>query len=147
MSAKVVLGIAASEFMETDYLEDAPQVHLHFLTGPEEYRDLGYGRVELCCHGCGAGLLVYYNDSADGPGHASHLKLTDEFRPQAHGLQEPRLREALPSLPLVDDPRRPAHAQPRAARGGRARRAAREASPGAALAQAGARRRLTPKSK
>jgi len=79
MSAKVVFGIAASEFMETDYLSDAPQVHLHFLTGPDEYRELGYGRVELCCHGCGAALLVYYNDSADGPGHASHLKLTDEF--------------------------------------------------------------------
>ena len=79
MSARVVTGIDVSEFMETDYLEDAPQVHLHFLTGPSEYREFGYGRVELCCHGCGAALLVYYNDSADGAGRASHLKLCDDF--------------------------------------------------------------------
>ncbi|HEY3452347.1 MAG TPA: hypothetical protein VGK67_38745 [Myxococcales bacterium] len=79
MSAKVVPGIPASEFMETDYLADAPQVHLHFLTGPDEYRELGYGRVELCCHGCGAAMLVYYNDSTDGSGRASHLALTDDF--------------------------------------------------------------------
>ena len=77
MSAKVVFGIAASEFMETDYLSDAPQVHLHFLTGPQEYQEQGFGRVELCCHGCGGALLVYYNDSADGA--RSHLKVTDEF--------------------------------------------------------------------
>lgn len=89
MSARVVPGIAASEFMETDYLADAPQVHLHFLTGPDEYRELGYGRVELCCHGCGAALLVYYNDSADGSGKASHLDLTDRFADQ-HGRCENR---------------------------------------------------------
>jgi hypothetical protein len=106
MSAKVVLGIAASEFMETDYLEDAPQVHLHFLTGPEEYRDLGYGRVELCCHGCGAGLLVYYNESADGPGHASHLKLTDEFASKHTGCKNRGFEKRCPpyrsSMSLAD---------------------------------------------
>jgi hypothetical protein len=79
MSARVVFGVDASEFMETDYLADAPQVHLHFLTGPSEYRELGFGRVELCCHGCGTALLAYYNDSVDGVGRASHLELCDEF--------------------------------------------------------------------
>ena len=79
MSAKVVPGIPASEFMETDYLADMPQVHLHFLTGPDEYREMGFGRVELCCHGCGVAMLVLYNDSADGSGRASHLAVTDSF--------------------------------------------------------------------
>lgn len=79
MSAKVVPGIPASEFMETDYLADMPQVHLHFLTGPDEYRELGYGRVELCCHGCGRALLVYYNNSVDAGGKAIHLAVTNEF--------------------------------------------------------------------
>ena len=97
MSAKVVLGIAASEFMETDYLADAPQVHLHFLTGPEEYRELGYGRVELCCHGCGAALLVYYNDSADGPGRASHLRLTDQFAREHLGCKNRGFEKRCPA--------------------------------------------------
>ncbi|MGC4122037.1 MAG: hypothetical protein QM765_47145 [Myxococcales bacterium] len=82
MSAKVVPGIAATEFMETDYLADVPQVHLHFLTGPDEYRELGYGRVELCCHGCGAALLVLYNNSVEGAGKADHLAITDDFAAQ-----------------------------------------------------------------
>lgn len=84
MSAKVVFGVPASEYMETDYLDDAPQVHLHFLTGPDEYREQGYGRVELCCHGCGAGLLVLYNHSADAAGRFHHVQITDTFAEQ-HG--------------------------------------------------------------
>lgn len=37
-----------------------PHIHQHFWTGLAEYQELGYGKVELCCHGCGASLLVYY---------------------------------------------------------------------------------------
>lgn len=97
MSAKVVPGIPASEFMETDYLADLPQVHLHFLTGPDEYREMGFGRVELCCHGCGAAVLVLYNDSADGSGKASHLEVTDAFADKHSGCANRHFEQSCPA--------------------------------------------------
>ncbi|MBI5544852.1 MAG: hypothetical protein HY901_13260 [Deltaproteobacteria bacterium] len=96
MSAMVVLGVSASEFMETDYFEDAPQVHLHFLTGPDEYREQGWGRVELCCHGCGGSLLVYYNDSAEMEGRASHLELCEAFAARHQGCRNSHFERSCP---------------------------------------------------
>jgi hypothetical protein len=61
--------------MEVNSLESAPQIHLHFLTGEAEHKDFGFGRVELCCHGCGESLLVFY----DGSGKRGHMKLKKEF--------------------------------------------------------------------
>lgn len=97
MSAKVVPGIPASEYMDIDYLEDAPQVHLHFLTGPDEYRDLGYGRVELCCHGCGAAVLVLFNLSAEGEGRASHQQVSDAFAKVHAGCANRHFERACPA--------------------------------------------------
>jgi hypothetical protein len=48
--------------MEVDYMDGSPQVHLHFLTEEAEFNENGYGRLELCCHGCGEALLVLYKD-------------------------------------------------------------------------------------
>lgn len=78
MSA-VVLGCGHTEHLhlfETDIMMNAPQVHLHFLTGEEEYEEYGFGKVELCCHGCGASTLVYYTNEGR---HERHLQLRDEF--------------------------------------------------------------------
>lgn len=65
MSATVLgCGHTSHQHLFTvDIVVTAPQVHLHFLTGEEEYMELGYGKVELCCHGCGASTLVYYVDN------------------------------------------------------------------------------------
>ena len=61
---------------DIDIIVTAPQVHLHFWTGEEEYEELGYGKVELCCHGCGASTLVYYMNEDK---HDRHLQIRDEF--------------------------------------------------------------------
>jgi hypothetical protein len=62
--------------MEVDFIEAAPQVHVHFLTDAEEYKLLGYGKVEVVCHGCGASVLIYYTDRGSG---SRHLKFRDAF--------------------------------------------------------------------
>lgn len=77
MSAQVIGCGHACHLMEIDYFEEVPQVHLHFLTEPEEYQENGFGRAELCCHGCGCSLLILYNE-ATGDG-AKHLKVRDSF--------------------------------------------------------------------
>ena len=59
-----------------DVMTTLPHIHLHFMTGEDEYEELGYGKVELCCHGCGASTLVYYTDS-DKPDR--RVQLRDEF--------------------------------------------------------------------
>ncbi len=50
----------ASHLLDISVLDDAPQIHIHFLT--EEYEEELYGvsKLEFCCHGCGKSLLVYY---------------------------------------------------------------------------------------
>jgi hypothetical protein len=65
MSAKVLTTISAADLMDADYLADKPQVHIHFLTGADEYEQQGYGKLELCCHGCGEALLLYFTESCD----------------------------------------------------------------------------------
>jgi len=77
MSAEVLGCGHACHLMEIDFIEDIPQVHLHFLTEEEEYSELGYGKVEVVCHGCGDSILIYYNE---GSGYDSkHLKVRDSF--------------------------------------------------------------------
>lgn len=49
-------------FHTTEYITKSPQIHIHFLTEDASYKELGYGTMELCCHGCGQSLLLYYND-------------------------------------------------------------------------------------
>lgn len=60
MAAEVVGCGHACQLFKVDYLSDSPQVHLHYLTDDEEFTHLGYGRMEMCCHGCGTSLLVFY---------------------------------------------------------------------------------------
>ena len=59
-----------------DVIVNAPQVHLHFLTDETEYEEMGYAKIELCCHGCGASTLVYYTN-ADNPDR--RVQVRDEF--------------------------------------------------------------------
>lgn len=59
-----------------DVVTASPQVHLHFMTADEEYDELGYGKVEIVCHGCGASTLIYYTD--DGREHR-RIQMRDEF--------------------------------------------------------------------
>jgi excisionase family DNA binding protein len=33
------------------------------MTDQREREQLGYSKIELCCHGCGASTLVYYTDT------------------------------------------------------------------------------------
>jgi len=59
-----------------DVMTNLPHIHLHFMTDKDEYAELGYGKIEICCHGCGASTLVYYTDS-DKPDR--RVQLRDEF--------------------------------------------------------------------
>lgn len=59
-----------------DVMTNLPHIHLHFMTDEEEYTELGYGKIELCCHGCEASTLVYYTDS-NKPDR--RVQLRDEF--------------------------------------------------------------------
>jgi excisionase family DNA binding protein len=64
------------DLMVCEVAVTAPQVHLHFLTDGSEYEQLGYAKLELCCHGCGASTLVYYTDT--GP-IRRRMQLRNEF--------------------------------------------------------------------
>lgn len=78
MNSAVVLGCGHASFlMEVNVMKPMPHVHIHFLTDKQEYAELGYGKVELCCHGCGASLLMYYSDSPAQ--RRAHLKVRDDF--------------------------------------------------------------------
>lgn len=63
MGASVLEGGDASQLFKAEYIEDYPQVHLHFLTDDGEFDQTGHGKVELVCHGCGASQLVSYDYS------------------------------------------------------------------------------------
>ena len=65
MSASVLEGKTVRELIDSSFMEAAPQVHLHFLTDEEEYETLGFSKLELCCHSCGAAQLIYYFGSTD----------------------------------------------------------------------------------
>lgn len=67
----------ANHLMDVDSMRGAPQVHVHFLTEEPEFRMLGYNKLELCCHGCGASLLVYYDHPTEE--HHNHLQIRDSF--------------------------------------------------------------------
>lgn len=63
--------------MEVDSFQGSPQLHLHFLTEQEEHASLGYLKLELCCHGCGASTLIYYHE-VEGTA-PRHVALKDAF--------------------------------------------------------------------
>lgn len=74
-----VLGCGhASHLFEVNYMEGAPQVHLHFMTDDAEYAKLGYGRLELVCHGCGASRLVLYDEGTGS--RKRHVAVRNQFR-------------------------------------------------------------------
>ncbi len=37
-----------------------PFVHMHFMTDEETGKEQGYELLEMCCHACGASLLLYF---------------------------------------------------------------------------------------
>jgi len=63
--------------MDIDSIEGCPQVHVHFLTDDLEYSYIGFSKVEICCHGCGEAVLVYYD--APGKDDTRHIELRDSF--------------------------------------------------------------------
>lgn len=66
----------AAQLMEVCSLDGAPQIHMHFLTDPEEVLRCGFGKVELVCHGCGDSLLLYYTDTSNP---TKHMKVRNSF--------------------------------------------------------------------
>lgn len=72
----------ADKLFDVDYMEGSPQVHLHFLTDEDEYVRLGYGKMELCCHGCGQSVLVLYDKSKS---KRQHLALRNNFKKRHSG--------------------------------------------------------------
>ena len=81
MSASVLGKGNASSMMDTDHMNGSPQVHLHFLTSDVEYKELGYGKVEFCCHGCGRAVLLYYVNGNENRAIASK-SARDKFTTQ-----------------------------------------------------------------
>ncbi len=43
------------------FLQDTPNVHLHYEISDELADAQGYSEIELCCHACGLGLKVLFN--------------------------------------------------------------------------------------
>lgn len=81
MSATVLGCGHASTLMEVNSIKNAPQVHLHFLSDEGE----GDARVELCCHGCGASLLMYYWE--DSKRATRHKQVRNDFVRKHVGCQ------------------------------------------------------------
>ena len=83
MSAQLLGSGQAFDIIDSSYLKEAPQVHLHFMTDEKEYAANGSAKLELCCHGCGAATLLYYLEygSPDAADRKS-LKVRDEFSKQ-----------------------------------------------------------------
>lgn len=70
----------ASHLMEINTIDGAPQVHLHFLTEDLEYSFIGFSKIELCCHGCGESVLIYYDKYAkDEADTKVSLEIRDSF--------------------------------------------------------------------
>ena len=42
-----------------EWVRKAPQIHVHFLTHPKA--DDAAFKAEICCHGCGAAILLTYS--------------------------------------------------------------------------------------
>lgn len=78
MGAEVLGCGHASQLFEVNYMDGAPQVHLHFLTDDNEYKRQGFGRLELVCHGCGASRLVLYDNWSGS--RRRHIQLRNMFR-------------------------------------------------------------------
>lgn len=73
MSATVLGCGHANQLMDVNSIKNIPQVHLHFLSDDGEEN----ARVELCCHGCGDSLLMYYSD--DTRRLTKHKQVRDRF--------------------------------------------------------------------
>lgn len=93
MGAEVLACGHSHHLMEVDYMDGSPQVHLHFLTEEKEFTENGYGRLELCCHGCGESLLVLYRDEGS---RSAHLKVRDEFHKKHKTCPDRNYAESCP---------------------------------------------------
>lgn len=78
MSATIAECGHDSCFIETDFMSNSPQVHIHYLADDDFFEEYGYGRVELCCHGCASSILMYYSESTSKDNR--HIKVRDKFR-------------------------------------------------------------------
>lgn len=75
-----VLGCGhASHLFEAVYLDGTPNVHVHFLTDEKEFRENGFGQMELVCHACGAAQLIIYDEDHS---QVKHVRLRTLFRDQ-----------------------------------------------------------------
>lgn len=72
-----VLGCGHSHHLfQMEYFTASPQVHLHFLTDDAEFEANGFGRLEVVCHGCGASLLLFYDEQGS---KRQHLGIRNKF--------------------------------------------------------------------
>lgn len=78
MARVIGCGQAVHLFEEVSHIHGSPQVHLHFLTDESDYKALGHGKVELCCHGCGHSVLVLYTEHGR-PSDKVHIELRNSF--------------------------------------------------------------------
>lgn len=63
------------------YLAETPQIHIHYLHTDEEAGTQGFSRAELCCHGCGAAVvLTFAFPLPDGSLHRHLEAFTTEHR-------------------------------------------------------------------
>jgi hypothetical protein len=77
MGAQVLGCGHASQLFKVEYLEDTPQVHIHYLTEDEEVERDGFGKIEFVCHGCGAAMLLVYDANIS---RRSSLAIRNRFR-------------------------------------------------------------------
>ena len=60
MSASILGCGHSAQLFEVHFMAGTPQVHLHFMTEDDFNVPDHHGTLELCCHGCGASQLVFF---------------------------------------------------------------------------------------
>jgi hypothetical protein len=81
----------ACHLMDVNVVKGYSHIHLHFLTDKQEYAELGYGKLELCCHSCGGSLLMYYTESPAQ--RRAQLKVRNDFEKTHRRCQRIRMTE------------------------------------------------------
>lgn len=130
----------ASHLMEINIIDGAPQVHLHFLTEDLEYSFIGFSKIELCCHGCGESVLIYYDKYAkDEADSKTSIEIRDSFTEKHKSCPNRDYEERCPNFRTKFDIIDLRAAAPKK-RGSRGTRPSRKKGPGAPVREdAGAR--------
>mgnify|MGYP001570413686 CR=1 FL=1 len=57
---RITVGGLTLPIRRVTFSEAAPQIHRHYLVADKDADRLGWGALELCCHGCGRSVVVKY---------------------------------------------------------------------------------------